>query len=332
MPILAFDIGGANIKAAHSDGTALVRSFELWRAPQRLGEELEAVERSMPPFERMAVTMTAELCDCFATKRDGVSHVLEAAAGLAGGRPVHVWLTEGRFATPQEAAQRPLACAASNWHALGSFVAGAWAPQVAMLIDVGSTTTDLMRLSGGKLCAAGLTDTQRLATGELLYLGVQRTPLMALGPTIEWSKGRHALMAERFATTQDLYVLTGQSAPRADCRETCDGRPLTRQAAAARVLRMIGADLEMFSEDDAVQLAEALAAEVRSRLAKAIEHIAAGRRIERVVVSGSGSFIAEEAVRLEVPSVKIDRLSDRIGERASTAACAHALVRLLGTS
>ena len=87
MPIIGLDIGGANLKAATSDGTAASRAFEIWKAPERLAEELQEVLSLLPAADALAVTMTAELADCFETKAQGVAQVLNAVGEVAGQRP-----------------------------------------------------------------------------------------------------------------------------------------------------------------------------------------------------------------------------------------------------
>ena len=49
-----------------------------------------------------------------------------------------------------------------------------------LLVDMGSTTTDLIPLHDGAVTAKGYTDTQRLASDELLYIGVRRITRAAL--------------------------------------------------------------------------------------------------------------------------------------------------------
>ena len=45
---------------------------------------------------------------------------------------------------------------------------------------MGSTTTDLVPIVGGRVAARGYTDAERLAAGELVYTGATRTFLMAV--------------------------------------------------------------------------------------------------------------------------------------------------------
>src|SRR5689334_4768543 len=178
-PVLGLDIGGANLKAAHSSGAARSRPFALWKSPAALPGALRQLLRGWPPYDLLAVTMTGELCDCFATKREGVRALLDAVSA-AGAVPARVWLTDGRLVGIGAARSRPLRAAAANWLALATF-AGRFAPRgPALLIDVGSTTTDIVPLMDGRPVPRGRTDAQRLRCDELAYTGVIRTPLCAL--------------------------------------------------------------------------------------------------------------------------------------------------------
>ena len=97
--VLALDIGGANLKAAHSDGTAGSEPFAVWRQPKELGRAIATLVARMPGCDALAVTMTAELCDCFETKADGVRAVVDAVEsalrGLRRKLPIRVWMTNG---------------------------------------------------------------------------------------------------------------------------------------------------------------------------------------------------------------------------------------------
>lgn len=316
---LGLDIGGVHIKAAHSSGGAWAVPLAVTHEPDRLPNVLHDLSKQVPRFDRVAVTMTAELCDCFTTKREGVDYVLAAVESLAAGRCVAVWLTDGRFVSPDEARQYPIRCAAGNWHALATYVAERFPSGLSLLVDTGSTTTDIVRLLDGQPDSTGLTDTGRLASGELVYVGAAHTPLSALGPTLRCRGQTYGLMAEPFANTADIFALA------------CDG-PVKQQArrhAAARVVRMIGADLEMLTCKDATQLAEAFAQVVYRRVAGGVAAVVEARAVDRVVISGSGGFIAERAAALALPRVPQINLAEQIGADASTAACAYALTRLL---
>ena len=79
------------------------------RNPAGLADALRDLLRGWPPYDRLAVTMTGELCDCFATKREGVLAILDAVEcrrRLDAGR---VWRNDGRLVDFAAARAAPLA-------------------------------------------------------------------------------------------------------------------------------------------------------------------------------------------------------------------------------
>jgi probable H4MPT-linked C1 transfer pathway protein len=325
--ILGLDIGGANLKAAHSGGAARLQPFELWKDPAGLPDALRGLLRSMPSFDRLAVTMTGELCDCFETRRAGVLAILDALDAVADGRPVRVWLTDGRLVKLARAREKPLRAAAANWLALATF-AGRCAPQgPALLIDVGSTTTDLVPLHNGRPLPRGHSDTERLEASELLYSGVRRTPLCAILGT--------EAAAELFATTLDVYLLLERIPEDPADRTTADGRPATRAAAHARLARMLCADAETCTLAEARRLAERVLFKQVGQLVLAINQVA--RKMpappRTLILAGSGEFLvraalAQKFLPLDFPPGDLVSLAGNLGPEISQAACAYALAVL----
>ena len=81
------------------------------------------------------------------------------------GLPVIVWQTGAEFVTLSIARDIPLLVAAANWHGLATWL-GRLAPKGnALLIDIGSTTTDIIPLLDGVPVPAGLTDREMAAIG-----------------------------------------------------------------------------------------------------------------------------------------------------------------------
>jgi probable H4MPT-linked C1 transfer pathway protein len=319
--VLALDIGGANLKAAHSDGGARSVPFALWRTPQSLPAALSDLLREWPPFELLAITMTGELCDCFATKREGVTAILDAVLLSGVKAPVRVWLNEGRLVDVPTALEHPLLAAAANWLALATFAARFVPLGPALILDVGSTTTDIIPLLDGRPIPVGRSDPERLHCGELVYTGVRRTPLCAL-------LGGQAA-AEFFATTFDAYLVLGQlPEDAADC-DTADGRPATREYAEARLARMICADLETSTHAERHDIAVRAARRQVQMIVHALETVT--RRLsaapENVILSGSGEFLAEIAWRGQksFPSSASISLGEMLGTDISRAACAYSL-------
>ncbi len=327
---LALDIGGANIKAAHTTGQARTLPFELWKRPEELPRVLESLVATFPPFERIAVTMTAELCDCYPTKAEGVTEVLGAVLNLAEERSIRVWSIDERFHSVAEILKRPALAAASNWLALAMMAARLVPEGPGLLIDIGSTTTDLIPLDHGRPVPRGRTDWQRLRTHELVYAGIRRTPVCALATELPWRGALTGLSAELFATTLDIFVTLGDIAPDPADLATADGRPATVEGARDRLARMVGADRLEFSLEDASELARAAEEALMRRLSAAAERACEPiGRPRAAVVSGSGAFLARRLARsLIEPGGAIVDIEAAWGPVGSIAACAYALVVL----
>ena len=324
MDVLGLDIGGANLKVAHTQGLARTQPFALWRQPERLADELRNLLATLPPAQHLAVTMTGELCDCFASKSEGVQHILQAVATLAEDnaclaedQSVAVWTTHGHFVSLHEAAQDWQATASANWLALATFAGRFAPPGWCLLVDIGTTTTDFILLKEGRPQPIGRTDRSRLASGALLYRGWRRTPLTTLDPNGA---------AEFFATMQDVCLILGLAADNPSDCDTADGRPATRPQAMRRLARMRCAEPEEAPESQWQELAEQLLLRVRNEIDSCLKRLldAHGHSIANCIVSGSG-------VRLLAPGwpgVPTLRLQDVLGTDVSEAACAYAVAVL----
>jgi probable H4MPT-linked C1 transfer pathway protein len=328
--VLALDIGGANLKLAHDSGQVESVEFAVWRGPEQLATALAAAAGRFPAYEQVVLTMTAELCDCFETKAVGVRAVLEASIRGLGRAELRVWGTDGAFHTVEQAWSRPELAAASNWLALAVAAARLAGESPALLIDVGSTTSDLIPLAAGQPQPRGRTDFDRLVHGELLYAGVRRTPLCALAPELDFRGQPVPLAAELFATTLDVYLTLGDLQPNPHDRNTADGRPATLACARDRLARMLCLDRASFSSSDALELARQADRVLEDRLLhaarRACEPIGP---IQTAVLAGSGEFLAHRlADQLLTTGGRVIALSKIWGEKASTAACAYALLAL----
>jgi probable H4MPT-linked C1 transfer pathway protein len=332
-PIIGWDVGGVNLKAARLAGgalTAATDAFELQRAPGRLAGALAALGARLgtAPTDLHAVTMTAELSQYFRTKREGVAFVLDALAAVVPDGTMHVWGTDGRFHAPVIARAAPLRVAASNWAATAAFVART-VPD-AILVDVGSTTTDVVPIRRGKVVALGRTDPDRLASGELVYTGALRTPVEAVVRQVPLGSTTASVSAEGFALTGDVHLWLEALSPEDYTTGTPDGRPASRGFAGERLARVVCADREMLAEDDITRLAQAVADAQLADVAQAISRV-----LERhpdtvsAVVTGLGDFIAAAAARRA--GLQVLTLADTLGREAARAAPAAAVAYLLSS-
>jgi probable H4MPT-linked C1 transfer pathway protein len=329
--VVGWDIGGVNTKVARvADGRILAlrtRPFELQRAPDALAPLLAELAREVgsEPDDVHAVTMTAELSQMFRLKRDGVAFVLDAIASAFAPARVRVHTVDGRFLHLEEARREPFAVAAANWAATARMVATVH-PH-ALLIDIGTTSTDVIPIVGGMVVAQGRNDPERLACGELVYTGALRTPVEALASHVPWVGGRAGVSAEGFALAGDVHLWRGTLMPSDYTVPTPDGRPATREFAAERLARVVCADRELLDENGVTAIADALADAQVVRVAEAVSRVRTRHpAIRSAVVTGLGAFIARAAAHRA--GLHVVPLADLLGEAAARSAPAAAVALL----
>jgi len=329
--VVGWDVGGANVKAARVETgpggprvRVLSRPFEIWREKDALPELLRAMGAELGPADATAVTMTAELSDAFRTKREGVGFVLDAVSRVAGG--VSVFTTAAGFLDVDAARGRPLEVAASNWMATATLVARH--AKDGLLVDVGSTTADLIPIRDGRVAARGRTDPERLLAGELVYTGALRTNVAAIVARVPLWDGECPVAAEYFAVSGDAHLLRGDLAPAEYTCPTPDGRPATPEFAAERLARVVCADVEMLTRAEIEAIAAAVAEAQVREIAAALSRVApCVAPPARVIATGQGAFLAHRAAAAGgLPSCD---LSGLLGVDVGSAAPAVAVAWLL---
>jgi len=314
MVYLGWDIGGVHLKLSvlrrAGGGEANLRSsivpFEIWRDPCALEGRLRSMLREACAGRegrgaRVAavahgVTMTAELSDVFSSRAEGVRAVLRACAAALDGAPIRVLDREGRFLAPAEAMERPLAVGAANWVATARLAARLASP--AILIDVGSTTTDVVALHDGNPRPAGMTDTARLMSGELVYTGLLRTPPSSLADLVPLRGCLCRVSPEHFTITGDVYRVLGRICESEYTVPTPDGRGKGLRESAARLARLVCADPGDLGEEEILGIARFLEDRQIDRIADALRQVLSrlpDAAPAEAVVAGVGGFLAEEA-------------------------------------
>lgn len=328
--VAGWDIGGAHVKlaiasrdaAGHESITVDQWPCALWLGLDRLDAVLAQALAQRPRLARAhhAVTMTGEMVDLFEHREAGVlklAELLEVALGASlsfwagphGGPAAEGWCT--RADLPRHWA----AVASANWLATATLAARRLAERSvmqALLIDIGSTTTDVIALQRGQPQAQGRNDAERLASGELLYQGVVRTPLCALAPRITHRGRRVNVMNEFFATTADVHRLLGDLDPEHDQQPAADGGPKDLASTRRRLARMVGEDARDMTEADLLALAAAWRDAQHAALHETIERVASAAGLARdapIVAAGCGDFVALAVARLNGrPALAFDAL------------------------
>jgi (4-(4-[2-(gamma-L-glutamylamino)ethyl]phenoxymethyl)furan-2-yl)methanamine synthase len=301
--VTGLDVGGAHLKAAQVAPSGRVVSAvqlpcALWQGLDRLELALARAVGQLAPIRRLAVTMTGELADLFPDRAAGVRLIVDATAAALPGADLRVWAGRRGFVGAADAPDLAPDVASANWLATAALVARNLGD--ALLVDLGSTTTDVLLLAGGEIRAEGTTDRERLETGELVYTGLTRTPVMALAAEAPFAGRRVALMNELFATAADVHRVLGWLPGDADQHQAADGGPKTLAASARRLARMVGADLADGGPADWRRLAAWLArAQLRRIEDAAALQLSRGLIPEDapLVGAGCGRFLLEPLTR-----------------------------------
>jgi probable H4MPT-linked C1 transfer pathway protein len=330
--VFGWDLGGANIKLACIDGGRVVNVAQIPCPiiPERrkFDAAVEAALPLIPSPALHAVTMTGELSDVFNDRVEGVAYLVDLMVRTVGAQPLLIYAGRAGFLASEDAKRRPMEVGSANWHATASLVARRHAD--GLLVDVGTTTTDLIPIKAGKIAARGATDAERLTEGELLYIGVVRTPVMAVAHSAPFRGRVQRIAAERFATMADVWRLAGDLPDDADPHPAADQRGKSPAESAARLARMLGRDA---SEAELAEW-ETLARYFADCQLAEIEH-AARNLAERdalppaapVIGAGCGRFLAKQlAARLGRPYLDFADLIDAAPDTRDMAArCAPAV-------
>jgi probable H4MPT-linked C1 transfer pathway protein len=304
--IIGWDVGGAHVKAALIEDGHVTRVQQrpcpLWQGADRLGPVLEALLSAFGEVDSHVATMTGELADAFPNRHDGVVAIVEALTRSLRSGTLRLYAGRRGLIDASEAGTCVEDVASANWHASAALAAR---QGDGLFVDIGSTTTDIIPLRGGRVASRGYTDAERLASGELVYTGLTRSFIMALAPRAPFAGAWTTIAAEYFASAADVHRILGTLDEKADQMDTADGRPKTKDASHARLARMIGRDAADASDADWHGLA-AWFAEVQLRQIH-----------DGAFLALSGAALPSDApiIAAGVGTSIVHRLADRLGRR-----------------
>jgi probable H4MPT-linked C1 transfer pathway protein len=296
--VCGWDLGGAHVKLAVLTGGGTLERVvqvpcELWLGLDRLEAALAAAAAGLRGQAVHAVTMTGELADVFEDRRAGVAAIAGAFRRTLRTELIDIF-AGGRFIPAHAAGERWADVASANWMATAS-LAARLLPR-ALVIDAGSTTTDIVVVADGKVDALGCDDYTRLAREELVYTGVVRTPVMAIARHVPFAGEWVGVMAEHFATMADVYRITGELDPAFDQHRTADGRGKSKEESMRRLMRMVGLDFQPAAAQACERLAGWLAQAQRRLVRRGCDRQLSRGLLDSqapVVGLGVGKFLAE---------------------------------------
>ncbi len=293
-----YDVGGAHLKVALAeDGrTIAVRQIAcpLWRGIDRLDAAFAEAADLISRADTHAATMTGELCEIFPDRATGVRVIIDRLKSLLP--TFQVWMGLRGLGAPDAAESDPVSVASTNFLASAALVARS-CPD-ALLVDMGSTTTDIIAVRDGKIAARGLTDGDRLATGELVYTGLTRTDVSVAAQRGTLQGRTQRLAAGNFANMADVRRVLGTLPDDVDQHATLDARGKSLPESLERFARCFGRDAADTSLDDWQDAARDIAAQQMHEIGSAISDVLATASLPGsapIVAAGVG---AEEIAHL----------------------------------
>ena len=241
--VAGFDVGGAHLKVTRAEHGRVVAAatiaMPLWQGLDMLDAAFREAEPLYRGAELNAFTMTGELSDIFPTREAGVAGLLKEIAARFPAESL-IYAGPQGFVALDAAANLTIDVASANWHATAA-LAGRLAGD-ALLVDMGSTTTDIIPLQVGAVANEGYSDAERLLTGELVYTGFTRPFLFGVASTAPVRGRLTPLMNEYFASMADAHRILGVLDEADDHHPPADGKEKTVAGSTARLARMIGRD------------------------------------------------------------------------------------------
>jgi len=340
LRVVGLDIGGANLKGCGltlddsgvpTELTFHSESFPIWQRERLdlwnlIANTVYELANTPQAPELVSVVMTAELSDTFQTKREGVTTIAKGVHRTLREIPIVFPDIDLELLSFEEVLNDPLRVAAANWPVLG-WTVGRGIPNC-ILIDVGSTTTDIIAIRNGFPITRGKSDTSRLMSGELVYTGALRTNLSAILREIELDGVSCRVSSEYFATSADVHLVLGHIAKHQYTNDTADGRGKSIEECKARIARVVCGDIETIQESQIVDIArQAWTQQLRDILSGVFQVCALHdmKPSEQVYVfSGIGAaFLGRSALAsLDIKEGK--HLHDLLGPDGATAATAFA--------
>ncbi len=235
------DVGGAHLKVAlveHGRTIAVEQvRCRLWMGLDKLDTAFKKAAPLLSRADRFAVTMTGELSDLFPNRKAGVETLVDLCVREFGAE-TQFWMGRRGFGSAAEAKQHHIDTGSTNFLATATWIARHH-PN-ALLIDFGSTTTDIIPIVDGKPAPRGHTDAERQTTGELVYTGYTRTAVMGVTNRAPFKGQWVSLAREHLATMADVRRVIGSLPDDADLHTTADGKGKSVEESTTRLARMLG--------------------------------------------------------------------------------------------
>lgn len=297
--IIGIDVGGANLKIFNGKSVA-IHYCPMWqKAP--LKELL--MEYS---GKKAAVVMSGELADGFLRKTEGIEFIFNSVKAAI---PDSLFYgTDGNFH------DKPVSSlAAANWFASADYLRGIY--EDSLLIDFGSTTTDIIPLNSFD-SLKGMTDLDRLRNGYLVYTGTLRSTIPSLLRTVNVCGHETLVSSEYFSQSADAHLVLGNITCEDYTTPTPDGAEVSVDASLQRLSRVVCSDLDEIGKAGALEIADAFYNEQMNLIKKYADKAIEKTNSKGIIAAGIGSHIISEFFGCIDLGVEKNMFSDALPARA----------------
>ena len=335
---LGLDIGGAHIKVVGLNKTRQIvlveyLKFYFWDKSKDFLTFIKQINKYIDEKTLIGITMTAELCDSFKTRKQGFNTLLSYCKNLKND---FFFYSLGKSYFVKKAKYKNVI--SMNWHAIGSYVSHEVSNCI--IIDFGSTTTDLICVKNNKIRNVHFDDFSRLNNSELLYSGLVRTPIFSITNKVKIDDKTFNIIPEIFSNMADIYRISNLLELYHDIDDTSDLRSKSYINSLCRVSRNLGIDYDTSLEDFIIQISKNIVRKQLASINKSIDILRKKYNLEPehpIITSGIGKDIL---IKLLKPKkcrlLPFDNLissgSDKLRTMAALHAPAFSVAHLLSTS
>ena len=336
---IGWDIGGAHLKVAQVSADGKVISAQqllspIWQGLDKLDASFREAKRFIPDNQvHHSVTTTAELSDIFSNRQTGIGELVKIITNILSRNTVRFYGGKSGWIAAENTNQYVHEIASANWHATASYVATR--VNNGILVDIGSTTTDIIPFQQGQLLNLGYTDHERLKCRELVYTGVVRTPVMGIINELNIEGSGCPVIPELFATMADVYRVTGQLQEEDDMMPTADNTGKTVFESARRLARMFAIDIEINEPVEKwIDIAGNIADRQMILISDALMEVLTrtGIREPALVGAGSGRFLVKHLAKKSgypyIDFADILEIPDELKSQAARSAAAVSVAQL----
>ena len=312
---LGVDIGGANLKIVGLDKNKQINlvsqeKCEIWKGLSDFDKKIIKVNKLISNKTVIGITMTAEMCDYFKKRKKGVKKIIKhIRKGL--NKNVYFWENLNNKSFSMDPSYKNVA--SMNWLATGKFISKKISNSI--VIDLGSTTTDLVFIRKNQIINKGFTDLKRLILSELIYTGFTRTPLFGITDKLKFNKKNYSLLPENFANISDVYRVLKKTSSKIDLFDTMDGRSKSFSNSLRRVARNFGFDyknkkkkliLSLCEEIEKIQFSK-ITASIKQNLRR---HKMSKKEVSLIICGIGKDYLYEKFVRKEFKVLKFEDVID----------------------